>query len=84
MKIWYVDCDDLSCAWTKKEDAIKYFEAEAKNCNWEYKYQYKEALLDNDMFVTARVKCVYEEAEEIFYVDIYSIFLDEKPYWTIE
>ena len=83
MTIWYVDCYDLSCAWTKKEDAIKYFENEAKGCEWVYKYEDIEALsLDNENFIVAHIQG--NEDYEDFTVTIEPIFLDEKPYWDVK
>ena len=80
MTIWYVDCEALSCAWTKKEDAIKYFEEIAKESNWNYTYTYEESLEDNDYFVDIECSWTDENGECFFNVIICSIFLDEKPY----
>ena len=83
MKIWYVDCDDLSCAWTKKEDAINYLKEEAKNCNWKIHFPFPKSITDEYMYVD--VICTWEDPEfeesNTFHVGIYPIFLDEKPYF---
>ena len=78
MKIWYVDCEDLSCAWTEKKDAINYFKTLAEENEWTYYFPFEKSLENNDYYVD--IVCTYQE--DTFRVIIHPIYLDEKPYWV--
>lgn len=46
MKVWIVDCEDLSCVWSSYEKAKEYILNEAERCEWEldsYDYDDEEA-----------------------------------------
>ncbi len=73
MKIWVVDCEDLSCAWSSFEKAETFLMGESKRCNWEFcnisdRYENEWAVYD----------FLYEN--KFFSVSITSYILDEKPY----
>lgn len=78
MKIWLVNTDmENTCAWSTKEKAINYFKEECKDCGWTWRILYDGKEEDPESclsyFVTTEDSCK-------FHVDIFSIYLDEKPY----
>ncbi len=76
MTIWYVDCNDLSCAWTNRKDAIDYVKEEAKNCDWELDLTYGDEDCESDYLIyRARYK-----NRPSFPIYILPTFLNEKPY----
>lgn len=77
MLIWLVNCEDLTCAWTKREDAIKYFKEEAKKCEWHYKIVWGSEE-EKDWWVEYKIWT--DDDPKPDRVTIESVFLDEKPY----
>ena len=77
-KVWYVDCQDLSCCWTTKKGALDYFLGEAKKGDWKYKVVTVEESLDpnNDYYVEFEMKGWCNNR-----VLIIPLPLDSKPYW---
>ena len=77
MKIWLVNFDDLTCAWTKREDAISYFHNELKRINASIVIQDGNEKESNDALIYS---ILYEDGsrEEVV---ILPTFLDTKPYW---
>ena len=76
MTIWYVDCEDLSCAWTQREDAIKYFYEQVKRCEWLISNITGQENEKDDFLIYT---CVYKQ--DTFEVKIVPISYNEKPYW---
>jgi hypothetical protein len=77
MDIWYVDCDDLSCAWTKKKDAVNYVKEEAKNCGWKLTLVQGFEKSETD-YLIYYAKC---KNKPNFIIKVLPTFLDEKPYF---
>lgn len=77
MDIWYVDCDDLSCAWTNRKDAINYVKGEAKNCGWKLDLAYGYEDCESD-YLIYNARCKNKPS---FIIRILPIFLDKKPYF---
>ena len=77
--IWYVSCEDLSCAWTKKEDAIKYVKGEAERCGWIFLAC--EGVEEDNSYLIYHYKCEHKYTDdEYFEVPIYPTFFNQKPY----
>lgn len=78
MKIWLVDTDmENTCAWSTKEKAISYFKEECKNYDWTWHILYDGNEKDPESCLSYLVT---EEANCHFRVEIFPIYLDEKPY----
>ena len=76
MKIWLVDSgDELTCAWTKRSDAIDYFYEEVKRCKWSIIYVAGEEKEEDDYLIYT---CKFEN--EFFTIKIVPLWYDEKPY----
>lgn len=80
--IWYVDFGDLSCAWTKREDAVNYVHEEAKRLQADIKITDGAEYDPNYGYVEYIITYKeYDNSTQIETVTIINTFLDEKPYW---
>lgn len=82
MMLWYVECEDLSCVWDTKKQAIDYFKGEVKRCEQEYYLVDGDDDINNDNFVIYSI--AYFDENGIKHgggeVAIYQICYNEKPY----
>jgi len=76
--IWYVEFTDLSCAWTKREDAISYFYNECKRIGATAELQEGDEKDDSSYLI---YHITYDDGKyEDETIWILPLFLDQKPY----
>lgn len=76
--IWYVEFTDLSCAWTKKEDAISYFYNECKRLGATPELEEGDEK-DDDSYLIYHITYDNKEFEDEV-IFIIPVFLNQKPY----